>query len=1348
MPPLDPASLRSLLDQQRPATVLNLLGDVVPPELAVYKGEALIALDRDKEAHDYLDPIVPQLRDDDFARAERLWAEILLRQGWMDGAILSAEGASRAAQSPDLRAEAVAWSAVGYARKKCWNPAEAALREAQQIAPGNPLVLLATARVKLEMDQRLEARAVYDQMAQLDSVWARSNGEWGRAHVAFLLGAFDEARAHAEAALKFSDEMVGPLFVLGQVAMATDDAPGFQRAIAEMERRSPQAAVLKWWKEEWGHLQKRLAAGPSARRKRLHAFPTTLQQRDHCGPCAIELVLRYWQGGLDLTNEQIAQVVKFPGGGSPTYKMREFFHLVGFDTVRCLAPVDKLKALIDAGYPAIVQEEYSDSSHVAVAIGYDDGLGTIELQDPMTHRITALPVGELNRLRQTYLDSAIVAFPRGRGHDTALARMGLFDEAAVVWTDQAGLALDENRPLAAAELMGRATAKLPAHRLSWIIGLHAESDLWAAARHASQIPFKGIPATPTPLAAKLISNTGQDSATARERYYSVLARAKELHPDTEFVYQFEGQGALVDGDVPRALAAFQRATEIDADDGRNFASLAECYYALRDLDKATQAAWDALNRYPSLAAANAWVSRCLTYRRQRNALHYARAAVDLAPNWWLPHQALAEALIAAEDYAAARRDLDAALALRPDQPEARVWRGILTSYEGNTVAAAIELETALAAPQSLNTITAYDARRELCRILFGSSLYDDAVEQIKLLLVLTPDDPWAIQFLAAARSQSLIRGGRAGDPAAIEEVQRLYDRGLAANKGTTWIVRDYLDALWALAGPELTLETAARLRSAYPDNGSLIFVHAQGLTRAGQPEPAARAMVEAFSRAGGMQNADELYDAVYAIVEGLGLEAGERAVLEAPAPEGGAPMAERQRALGLILALYPKERGDRARELLGAALAANPDDSYATLRLGDVTQTDTDREALYRRALLLAPRWAYARAHLAEFLLGAGRAAEGLEFTEGHENDSFDVRVAHGRARLDTGHCDEAIPVFEQALSWSSQPTSSLYYWKWAAQEACGLHAAALATAQQAMPLFPNNLLWHVRQAISLRHLGRLDEAEQAIAQGKAKGLGEEHILEAEYETAWARKDWSAALSAVEKLIRVTGEKAGDEQLGYWENKRLRLLLALKRGAEARKFVFGEKLNADGWGKAAWTAMMAHEWSLCAEFAERTLALDAQNFRGLFMRAEALSGLDREAEAVAAYHQLREAHPNEHNAYEKLGLLVALDGKTDEALALAERAVALGPFCPFSWATRGYAHFARGQRAEALADLQTAWGRADTERRRQSNEYWWLLAALQGQTELAEDRKRKAMEEATNSTGRRQIAQIEALLSK
>src|SRR6185369_3225652 len=109
----------------------------------------------------------------------------------------------------------------------------------------------------------------------------------------------------------------------------------------------------------------------------LVAFPTTIQRRDHCGPSTIELVLRYWKGGLDLSNDQIAQMVKFPHSGTPVYKMREFFHLVGFDTLRCQIALDQLKQLIDAGYPLIVEEEFSNSSHVSVVIGYDDTAATV-----------------------------------------------------------------------------------------------------------------------------------------------------------------------------------------------------------------------------------------------------------------------------------------------------------------------------------------------------------------------------------------------------------------------------------------------------------------------------------------------------------------------------------------------------------------------------------------------------------------------------------------------------------------------------------------------------------------------------------------------------------------------------------------------------------------------------------------------------------------------------------------------------------------------------------------------------------------------------------------------------------
>lgn len=1350
MPP-SPTDLRALLDQQRPATVLQQLSENdVPLELAVYKTEALLALDRYREAHAYLDPIVPQLHHDDFAWAERLWAEILLRMNWIDGAILSAEGAARAAQSAEPRAVATAWAAIGHARKRCWSLAEQTLREARALVPQHHLITVAEARMRLEMDQRLEAQAAYEQLAQHDSLAAQVTSAWGRAHVAYLLGTFDEARNLAQSALQHSEEIVGPLFTLGNTALALNDVPAFEQTIAELERRSPQAEVLNWWKQELPRLRARVAPpapGPQpptpASRKRLTAFPTTVQRRDHCGPCTIELVLRYWKGGVDLTNDQIAQMVKFPGGGTPMYRMREFFHLIGFDTVRCLAPVDKLKQLIEAGYPAIIQQEYADSSHVVVVIGYvDDADGAttvIELQDPMTHSITAMPVDELNKLRRMYLDSAVVAFPRGQGHDKVLARLGLFDDAAVVWTDQAGLALDEGRASVAAELMARATQLQPQHRLSWVLWLHAENDRWQAARNTT-------PPAPTPLAAKLAQKgSAPNPAEAREKFYTVLARATELFHEAEFVHQFEGSGALTDGDYARAVEAYTRAAQADPDDSRNYASLAEAHFALYDLDKAQEAAFNALNRNTALPAANVWVARCQTWRNDQRAYHYARAALELAPRWWLSHLAQAEVHLNQQDHPAARRELDAALALAPNQLSARVTRGRLLSIAGDQLAAALELEPLLAQP--LAPIVVYELRQTFCRILFGAHLFEEAFQQIQPMLALFPNDPWAQQFRAAARAQSLIHSGETLTPEQITEVRALYDQGIAANNGLGWVCRDYADFIAARVGPEAAVEVVAQLRARFPDNGALIFMHGLFLTRAGQREAAAQVFAEALTRADAIQSHDDWYDAAYYLLDGLGPEAGATTLLQTPAPENGAPLTTRERALGLVLAYaYRDTHAARALELLSAAVARDPEDSFATLRLGDVTASESDREALYRRALLLSPRWAYARARLADFLIDANRAAEALEFTDGHENDSWDVLVAHGRGLFTVGRYEEALPLFERAIAQSNNPPSWLYYYQWGAQVDGGHYAESLQTAQTALPRFPQAPLWYVRAAQSLRHLERFAEATQMIEQGRANGLTEAHEAEAEYETAWAKHDLPAALLAVEKLIQMAGEQHGDQQLGYWENKRLRLLLDLGRAAEARQMTTSENLDVNGWGAAAWTAMLAEDWAVCLEFAERTLTLDPHNFSGLLSRAEALRGLGREAEAVAAYHHLREAHPDEHNAYEKLALVMAVDNKLDDALALAERAMVLGPFCPLAWAIRGYVHFARGERAQALADLMAAWGRADPDRRRRSPEFWWILAVLQGQSVRAVDQRQKAQAAAKTQLDKRLLEQIARLI--
>lgn len=1333
------SELRLLLDQQKPTTALNLLDEgELTPQLGTLKAEALVMLDRVREANDTLDPLVMQMQGDDFSRAERLWAEICFRLGYVDGSILSARGAANAAQTDNVRAAAVAASAYGYARKNCWRKAEAAIREAHGLAPNDLAVLLAEARMRLEMDQRLEARAVYERMMQLNAPGAQTLAQWGLAHVALLLGAFDDARRYAETSLSGSDEFLGPLFTLGNLAMTNEDVNEFERVIEEIARRSPQSATLEPWRKELERMKAR-QADAAAPRKRLTAFPTTMQRRNYCGPCVIELVLRYWQGGLDLTNDQIAESVKFPSSGTPVYRMREFFHLIGFDTVRCLAPLDKIKQLIDAGYPAIVQQEYSNSSHVAVVIGYDDHAGALEFQDPMTHAITAMPYDYVNKIRRTYCDSAVVAFPRGQGHDKTLARMGLFDDPAAVWTDQASLALDNRRPAEAAALMERATLRNPAHALSWIMWLFAESDRWNDAR-------RDLPEHLTPLAARIAEQSGQsDLALARQRFYDVLARAKSIHPEAEFVHQFEGRGAWMDDDLPRALEAYAKASEIDPGDATHFAAMAACHYGLRQMDKAREKAQDSLNRDPSLPGANVWMARAQAYQYNNYAMHYADCAAELAPDWWLAHQAYAEAAFRANDTASARRAVDAALALWPDQPEARALRGILNSSQGNRIQAALEFETVLAEPK-LSPVTAYEARRELCRVLFGSRLYTQAIVLVQELLKDWPDDPWGLQFWADAYGQMLVYKGERATGDSLITFRHLSRQAIAANSKTTWVATNYLETLSKLESAGDAAEAAAKLRESYPEHTALIFWHGYHLERASQLEAAARVMVEALAAPNTLYEQRDLDDAIRIILDGLGLDEGEKAVLTTPVPQGGWPIETRERYLGLWLARHPDKKGERARELLQAALARDPNDAPAMLWLGKVTQAESDRESLFRRALRQAPQWSFARACLAEFLIDAGRADEALEFTAGYENETFDVMLQHGRALLNVGRYEEAVPAFERVVSWYAEPWSYGYYLKWVAEDSAGWHEAALETAQKSLTLFPDRARWHLYLAASLRGLGRFDEAEAAVAEGKAKGLSEAEVLEAQYETAWVKHDLDAGLQAVEALIALKQEKAGDGRLGEWEVKRLRLLLELERHDEARQFVIGENLNADGWGKAAWEAMSADAWPLCAEFADQALALDPSHFSGLFCKAEALRGLNRLDESISAYHQLREAHPDEHNSYEKLGLVLAVDGKNDEALTLADRAVQLGTFCPVAWATRGYAYFVRGDRALALSDLKTAWDRSDAERRREMNDFWWVLAALKGEAALAEGHKQKAFAEAKTDLDRKMLAQVERAL--
>jgi predicted Zn-dependent protease len=174
--------------------------------------------------------------------------------------------------------------------------------------------------------------------------------------------------------------------------------------------------------------------------------------------------------------------------------------------------------------------------------------------------------------------------------------------------------------------------------------------------------------------------------------------------------------------------------------------------------------------------------------------------------------------------------------------------------------------------------------------------------------------------------------------------------------------------------------------------------------------------------------------------------------------------------------------------------------------------------------------------------------------------------------------------------------------------------------------------------------------------------------------------------------------------------------------------------------------MLTDEHAFTLELAERTLALDPESYTGLYASAQALSELGRAEQALQVLLALRAAHPNEHNAYEKLALLSAANNQLDEALELADQAVQLGPYCPFAWAARGFVYFVLDQPVEALADLQMAWNRGNSQRRHKSPIYWWIMAELQEDEKLASEMRQAALDQADIELDQRMIALVEGRL--
>ncbi len=588
-----------------------------PVSMNVQRGRALLGLERHRMAEDVLRPLVDDARATGAERAEAmgLVGRILVRTwGDLDVAIdmlreAAKLGAKHGAPARDAVSLARGDAAVGLARKRGRSLAFAELAAARQVVGDDPRLVAFEASILLDFDDRVGARDLYLKLATMPGDGPRFH-HLGLAHVALLAGEFSEGHRHLDAIGALARCDLAPRYTRARLLAAEDRWPEAAAAWAEVHAASPMGDNARWAKSEQassllaaGHREAgltlyralsaesaddRVSAGvrrivklledpaaPAKRRARLHEFPSVAQLRDHCGPASCELYLRFF--GIPADQVEIARQIKIPGGGTPVYAMRKFLETAGFEVRRIEADLPTLRKVIDLGIPLILEEEYSTSRHVAVAMGYDDEREIVEVQDPMTHEVRETPYEALPRLLGMANHGAIIGVPKAdTAKKAALDAAGVHEAKYIALVDEAWKAFDEKKPEDAKALCDQAMAIRRDYELLWICRFQLARHAHDHDRHPAK----------------------------RQEMKQILDEMLRLWPDDEWPQQYVGYDLYYEGRYDEALRAFEKARDRDDHDGSNWAMIGDCLIAMNRKDAAVQPLVEALRRFPSHVRSN------------------------------------------------------------------------------------------------------------------------------------------------------------------------------------------------------------------------------------------------------------------------------------------------------------------------------------------------------------------------------------------------------------------------------------------------------------------------------------------------------------------------------------------------------------------------------------------------------------------------------------------------------------------------------------------------------------------------------------------------------------------------
>jgi tetratricopeptide (TPR) repeat protein len=532
--------------------------------------------------------------------------------------------------------------------------AEDWLRCAEQLEPRSPWLFTERAALLEQQDLYEEALATARQSLEIRP-WYRA-GVQMTAHALQLLDRDEEALDLLQRAAR----QIESVPVLTQLAGLQMDLERFADALQTLDAIATLSPILDKEHLEWRNVQRARVAyhcgdfaraaqlarqskepwwqkfadrlsDPGLSRKRVRLSVHFVRQHHvTCAPATLSALSHFWQRPAE--HLEVAEAICYDGTLAPSerrwaeengYCVREF-------TITWPAAV----ALLDRGIPFTLTTVEATSAHLQAVIGYDELRGTLVIRDPYVYYAGEFDAEPLFERHRATGPRGMVIVPQDRGDLLAgleLPDAALYDELYQVQRHLADHARD-----AAQAVLAQMQAAAPAHRLTLtarraLAAYDANTPALAACLDEllTQFPTDGN---------LLLTKLGCLRELARRDERLALLERICADPKADPVFwQQLGQELSLDAREQQAAAHWlRRALRYRPLDGMTLATLADCLWAQRNFEEATElyrlaACLDDKKEHPARTyfSAARWLKRteqALKFLEQRFARLGAKSA--------------------------------------------------------------------------------------------------------------------------------------------------------------------------------------------------------------------------------------------------------------------------------------------------------------------------------------------------------------------------------------------------------------------------------------------------------------------------------------------------------------------------------------------------------------------------------------------------------------------------------------------------------------------------------------------------------------------------------------------------